>query len=402
MDASKAPGYRGNSINSPVSSKASSNSATPPSTALPQQQPSNAASCINPNVPNGNSVVSQSQIQQASAQNQGAIGQQSQNQQAQSSQSAQQHASSSSNPVLPTQIQRPIMSGNQNQHGSRGSMDQTFGRPNMFDPLQTPPVQSNNLLQQFGGGESQNFGMPPQNLGVSRLNPKANSFLSNCAQSKQNPPQSSNQFGGNFPQSMNSSNMMKSGSGVMPPFFNPPPQSSNGRQMHQQNPQQPPQRTWFPDFGGLESPSMSPNQQNGVMVPPPVGQNPVGQQPPPQSQMTDDSRKIARPIGSERASMKHFPYQMGGPPPWMVDNKPQQQWPTQSVYPPMTSRPYEDMHADYYPVRNLLLKFILALFDMIFFPATPNGLHDWPAKSTQHELYARRRLVWSVHVWRSC
>lgn len=90
MDASKVPGwqkYRDNLINSPVSS-------------------SNVTSFIKPIVPNGSSVVSQSQIQQASPQNQGDIEQHSQNQQAQSSQSAQQHASSSS-PVLPKQIQRP-------------------------------------------------------------------------------------------------------------------------------------------------------------------------------------------------------------------------------------------------------------------------------------------------------
>jgi ankyrin repeat domain-containing protein 17 len=40
VDASKAPGYRGASINSPVSSKTSSNSATPPSTILATQAPS--------------------------------------------------------------------------------------------------------------------------------------------------------------------------------------------------------------------------------------------------------------------------------------------------------------------------------------------------------------------------
>lgn len=42
MDAAKAPGYRGNSINSPVSSKTSSNSVTPPSTTLPQHNVSNS------------------------------------------------------------------------------------------------------------------------------------------------------------------------------------------------------------------------------------------------------------------------------------------------------------------------------------------------------------------------
>lgn len=57
VDASKAPGYRGASINSPVSSKTSSNSATPPSTILATQAPSSNANQMQQGANYGDNVI---------------------------------------------------------------------------------------------------------------------------------------------------------------------------------------------------------------------------------------------------------------------------------------------------------------------------------------------------------
>lgn len=57
VDASKAPGYRGASINSPVSSKTSSNSATPPSTVLATQAPTSNSNQMQQGANYGENVI---------------------------------------------------------------------------------------------------------------------------------------------------------------------------------------------------------------------------------------------------------------------------------------------------------------------------------------------------------
>lgn len=150
VDASKAPGYRGASINSPVSSsKASSNSATPPSTILSTQQaPSSNSSQMSQNSNYGGDNVIK--------------------------------------PIGQGPIQRPSSNVNNNMGYQRNSGLYDYGN-NSHD------------FNSYGN---------PQ---VSRLNPKASSFTSN--NQNQPKGQNPGQFGGQSSFMSNNNNFMKSPGG---------------------------------------------------------------------------------------------------------------------------------------------------------------------------------------------
>ena len=326
VDASKAPGYRGNAINSPVSSKASSNSATPPSTVLAPQTSTNNSSASaavggpmnSSNTPAG--VQNQSNNQTSSYGEMNVI-----------------------KPIGQGLVQPPgqglaVQRPSNNNSGPNRSMD--FGRSNLFDPL----YSSDSMQQSQYNSSQSHFGMnsSSQQPTMSRLNPKASAFSSvtgNATGGKM----SSNQFGGNYNNMAppaNNNSFMKSpgggrdGSGNGMSQYNRP---SMQQQQQQQNLQQQGSRGWFQDLGNLGgtmdmsgSPSMSPNnnsqpppqqqqqqhqqqqQQNNANGPPPsVGSGPQGQ---------DDRKAVPRPIGTERQSWKYSygPYGnsgAGGPTP---------------------------------------------------------------------------------------
>ena len=216
VDASKAPGYRGTSINSPVSSKTSSNSATPPSTVLATQAPTGSSSS---QMQTGNSSFDMNVIKP--------IGQ------------------------PPGPVQRPS-GGNSNR------MDMNFSRGGaMFD---------------YGNTEASFYAMnqPNVNTSMSRLNPKASSFSSNTTSSTGGQNQNkinANQYGSSFmtQNNNNNSNFMKS------------PGSNSGQQGYQRSSVNQPQASsrWFQeynsyggqgmDFAGT-SPSMSPNNNSQQSV----------------------------------------------------------------------------------------------------------------------------------------
>lgn len=246
VDASKAPGYRGTSINSPVSSKTSSNSATPPSTVMGTQASTGGSSSSQ--LQTGNSSFDMNVIKP--------IGQ---------------------GPIQPPgPVQRPSAATN-------NRMDMNFARGSgMFD--------YGNSEASYG---SMNYGMNQQNVNtsMSRLNPKASSFSSNSNSSagvqNQN-KMNANQYGSSFMAQNNNNNFMKS------------PGSNSGQQSFQRSSvNQPPVSRWFQeynsyggqgmDFAGNSSPSMSPNNNSQQSANGPM----------------EDSRKAPAPIGNER-SYKYY------------------------------------------------------------------------------------------------
>ena len=255
VDAAKAPGYRGTSINSPVSSKTSSNSATPPSTALATQAPT------------GSSASSQLQSSNYGDMNvikligQGQAG----------------------------PVQRPGGTSN-------NRMDMNFSRGSgLFD--------YGNSDSSYG---SMNYPMNQSNVNasVSRLNPKASSFSTSNASSigvqNQN-KMNVNQYGSSFMAPNNNNNNNNNN------FMKSPGSSSAAQQQGYQRSsvnQSGSSSRWFPeysnygnqgnqgmDFSGT-SPSMSPNNNSSQS-----GIGPI-----------DDSRKAnPAPIGNERSyHSKHY------------------------------------------------------------------------------------------------
>jgi ankyrin repeat domain-containing protein 17 len=246
VDASKAPGYRGASINSPVSSKTSSNSATPPSTTLAAQAPTSGSS------------VSQMQ--------------------------------STNNTFADANVIKPIGQGPiqpigpvQRPGGGNNRMDMSFNRSQGFFDYndQSSYGSMNNFMNQ----------QPNVNASLSRLNPKASSFSTTSGQQPSANVQNQNKMNdhmyGSFMAQNN--NFMKS------------PGSSNSSQLGFQRPnQQVPSSRWFPggygSFGGQEneytgpSPTMSPNNNSHQ-----AGNGP-----------NDDSRKAVAPIGNERTAYKYY------------------------------------------------------------------------------------------------
>ena len=236
VDASKAPGYRGASINSPVSSKTSSNSATPPSSIMSTQASSSSAT----NQMQNNSNFGDLNVIKP-------IGQGQQ-----------------------PPVQRPQGAGN-------NRMDMNFSRGAGFFDYE-------NSDSSYGGMNSYSMNQPNVNASMSRLNPKASSFSSTSAATSgsQNKMNANQQYGTSFmTPNNNNNNFMKS-------------PGSNTYQRSSMNAQGPSQSRWYQesygsyggqgmDFSG-SSPSMSPNNNSQQSANAP----------------NDDSRKAPAPIGNER------------------------------------------------------------------------------------------------------
>ncbi len=262
-----------------------------------------------------------------------------------------------------------------------------------FEPISNSAISQN--MMQYGGDASSahSFNVPPQNPTISRLNPKATSFLSsnnnnnnNNNQSKANSPPQQNQFGGNFHQAnSNNMNMMKNIPGVGHSSFYNPQQSSNNRQSQQS--MQGASRCLYPDFPpanetmdqcmiNLGSPTIaSGNQQNVIQTTPNLSgslttsslqQNPI----------QEDRKMIPRPIGTERNSVnKNWMYPYGGTSnvgtdvdmmggnassvqqPWFDKNN-VQQWNFPGPYPPFDQPPIDRNYQDFFPVRFFDIFFI--------------------------------------------
>jgi ankyrin repeat domain-containing protein 17 len=299
VDASKAPGYRGTSINSPVSSKTSSNSATPPSTT---QAPSSTASS---QMQSSNASFGEMNVIKP-------IGQ---------------------GPIQPP-VQRPAGTAN-------NRMDMNFSRGSgLFD--------YGNSDNSYGGMNPYSMNQPSVNASMSRLNPKASAFSSSSGSasgSAQNQNKmNANQYGSSFmAQNNNNNNFMKS-----------PGSNTSGYQRSAVNPPTSAQSRWFQesygnyggqgmDFSG--SPSMSPNNNAQQSANGPI----------------DDSRKAPAPIGNERGynkfyngsgygggqnlldmdanAMMNAPSMAPGRNSWM--DKPQQQWQMQSNISVVPRGPYD-------------------------------------------------------------
>ncbi|XP_063705994.1 ankyrin repeat and KH domain-containing protein mask-like isoform X2 [Culicoides brevitarsis] len=343
VDVSKAPGYRGNALSSPVSSsgKASSQSTTPPSTnILP-------AGVIGSQMP--------SQQQQFYAQ--------------------QQNEAMSSNvikaPSQPQPIQRPLSGVNNMKQmppagmesyslapGPPPSMTQQQQPPvrpdvrgNMFDTFQQPSPSQHQQANFYSQDSYSNSGLGP--IGMSRLNPKANAFNSmpqggNAFQSGNKGPGNYGGMYGNGNANNNYASQKQMQNMNTNPYQNRAPGAPPNAQSGQLNGAG--MRWGYPDLGyapsardmmglengmsqmGMNSPSMSPNSA-------PNGMPNVNAQ----SQM-DEQRKT-RPIGAERL-WKYNTFGTGGPleldnnvglgaqgPPqgWGIDKPPQNQMPLQWI-----------------------------------------------------------------------
>lgn len=374
VDASKAPGYRGTTVSSPVSSKTSSNSGTPPSgsssSAQQQQQQlqqphllSGVSSVVVGGPP---SSTSNSSLQQQQQQQQAAK-QQQQHQQSQQGTFISPNEQNVIKPPQPQQtppsglaVQRPILNTS-SQIRPIGPVTSDYGGlvnsrdhppphvgssrppPSMFDALQqqsqhvlnfAPDPMQSSFQGHMGLGAGAG-GLPP----LSRLNPKASAFSAIPPAQSHQPSapgsklSSSNQFGTMF--------HPNPPPGPIGKYQNLPPSYGPGRgnaQSHGQHgpapgPPGPPGSNrggsgtnWFSDLAHLQSrdnlmnmenglamalggsPNISPNNNqpttNGAGL---VGGPPGGGLPPP----PDDGRKMARAIGSERASWK-FNYGSSG------------------------------------------------------------------------------------------
>lgn len=247
FDAAKAPGYRGTAINSPVSSKTSSNSATPPSTTLSSQ------------------VLAEQRVSQM--------------------QSANSNFGDLNviKPIGQGPIQQPIGPGQRGTANNR--MDMNFSRgAGLFDYGNSEPS--------YG---SINYAMNQSNVNtsMSRLNPKASAFSSSSGSNAGAPNQNkmnANQFGSSFLTQNNNNNFMKS------------PGSTSSQINYQRSAANQPTSSsrWnfqdYNSYGGGQnmdfsgsSPSMSPNNNSSQS-----GNGPI-----------DDSRKAPAPIGNER-SYKYY------------------------------------------------------------------------------------------------
>jgi hypothetical protein len=317
IDASKAPGYRGgNSINSPVSSKTSSNSATPPSTILSTQGQSNS----------GNSSSSQFGDMNVIK----PIGQ---------------------GPIQPPgPVQRP---------GGTGSnrMDMNFSRApaGLFDYGNSE--SSYGSMNAYSMNQQQNV-----NTSMSRLNPKASAFSSSTNAQGQGSKVNSNQFGSSFMSpNNNNNNFMKS----------PGSTSSGGQQGYQRSSVNPSNASWFQEYSsyggqGMDfsgsSPSMSPNNNSN--------NNNNSQQS--ANGPIDDSRKAPAPIGNERnykfyggsgygggqslldmdaSSMMNAPSMAPGRNSWMDKN--QLQWQMPSNMPVIPRGQYEQPPSEFPPMQDI-------------------------------------------------
>lgn len=391
VDASKAPGYRGNAISSPVSSvsKPSSQSTTPPSTNQGMSILPNTAGVI------GSQPPSQQHQQQ----------QQSYPSPNDAMQSATIKATAPIQPPQNLAVQRPLSGVNSmrqmpptmdtyslapgppsnvslaQQQQQQSSISRPEVRGNMFDNFQQPPPsqqqqqQPNYYSGGGGAGDSyNNSGLGP--IGMSRLNPKANAFNTM--------PQSASAFqGGNANKGPGQGygGMYGNGSVAVPgnnyasqqqqqkltqnnmaPYQNRAPGAPPNNQPTPQQQQQlngAGMRWGYPDLGyapsardmmslengmsqmGMSSPSMSPNSA-------PNGMNSGG----PGTQSMDEARKT-RPIGAERL-WKYNTFSTGvaapldldnavglggqGPSGWNMDKPPQNQMPLQWIQQPPIGR----------------------------------------------------------------
>lgn len=297
-DASKAPGYRGTSINSPVSSK-NSNSATPPSATMAVQPPTSGTGS---HMHTGNTSYGDL------------------------------------NTIKPMgqAVQRPAGANSGNNR-----IDMGFSRgQGLFDYNNTEPS--------YG---SINYAMNQPNAltSMSRLNPKASAFSSSSVASSsgvqsQNKMNAS-QYGSSYMNQNNNNNNNN--------FMKSPGSNSNHQQSYQRSAVNPPAASsrWFQEYDSYgsqmnfsgSSPSMSPNnnsQQTG------------------NGQM-DDSRKAPAPIGNERSykyyggsgyggqnlldmdsnSMMNAPSMAPGRNSWMDKN--QQQWQMQPNIAATPRGPYD-------------------------------------------------------------
>ncbi|XP_059621039.1 ankyrin repeat and KH domain-containing protein mask isoform X3 [Phlebotomus argentipes] len=428
-DASKAPGYRGNTVSSPVSLKTSSQSITPPS--------SGHHLSVAPSTGNVASTLLTTTQSQAT-QNLSSV------QVTPSSQvyDLAQSATGSGGVIKPptTQIQppppsnlavqRPIMSNMAQARPVNAQMDSyssgsgAGARQNLFDNLQAQSSNtgssgsssSQHMLNYSQNSESSHpppfqhlGGLGAGNLHMSRLNPRATVFSSMQQQQQAPPPQQQqsakasgqqqhpSQFGNIFQQNQGASaapggggsgsGSMNSQYSKMPPIasYNPTP----GRPQSQPQPQTQQQQAsqggqvnngrWY-DLSHLPSPREILNMENGfnIGLGSPSAMSPNN---PPQattngvlsSQSTDDSRKMPRPIGTERASWKYgynsnvvaqsqppqMPMEMdnaGQIHPWMVDKQPwmmpmrNQYMPTDDLHP---HDHFSHMQLDYHAGANV-------------------------------------------------
>jgi hypothetical protein len=410
VDASKAPGYRGNSINSPVSSKTSSNSATPPTTVPQQPTISNVNVAVGGGPPSN--IVNGSQQQQQQQQ------QQSNNQTVTAPSYGEMNVIKSiGQGPNPLAVQRPSNNGSSNNNNNNNRTMDFCRATNLFEPL-----YSNDAMQsqsQFNAQQhnNNNFGMTTaQQPSMSRLNPKASSFSNTVVGSggvSSSGKMPSNQYGGNSYNNMssatnNTNNFMKSPGSNNANNNSSMPQYNRPSMQQQQNLQQQSSRGWFQELGNLggnmdmSSPSMSPNNNinnnnnnhnnnNNNNINNNNNSQQIQQQQnvsnaPPSSQGIDDSRKVPRPIGTERQSWKYSYGPYGGPsqmqqqhpgtvgggnileidatasaggPPWIMDKQQQQQQQQQQQWQLPQQQPftyvrnlYDDLHMqDLMPVR---------------------------------------------------
>lgn len=369
-DASKAPGYRGTNMSSPVSSKTSSNSTTPP----------NSQQNIQPGL--NISVASSMAI----AAHQMSPGQQSQLSTQQSSgptqnlpgHSQQQFAGECQPGIIKPPSQQPIQPPISNslavqRPNINSSMQQSrqidsFNMPGANANSGTPPnnreqrpgffdntVRSGSLnmmgynqvesiQSQFHQQNVQNVQqrIPVNPLHVSRLNPRASEFssLQNSSQQQQqsqlqqqskHPQLHPNQ--GNYNVGLNNYQKLPFASNQIPQYNPAPgrpqsqPQSSNER--------------WFSEYNHLNhtSPREILNIENGIAlgIGSPTAMSPNATQNIANGAMQnqhDDSRKMPRPIGTERASWKYGNYAgvtnlepeiVSQPVPWLLDKVQQNQ-----------------------------------------------------------------------------
>lgn len=318
VDASilaKAPGYRGGAINSPVSSKTSSNSATPPSTVLATQAPTNAA-------------VSQAQ---------------------------------SSGNYGDMNVIKPIGSG-QRQNQQQQNQQQNYRDRSLFEQYNNP---ESSFTRQMNYNSINPAAMQ------SRLNPKASAFSSSNKMSNNSQQQQQQQYGQqSFMNSSSNNNFLKSPGSQ---------QSFQQRNVQQNTNTSSSRWFGdlgsFNDFSSrrnealdMDSSLMSGNtsqmhQQGGAAMSP--NNNSINGPNLSGLSTLDDLRKAPPPIGTERHnfnkfnSFQQYPNMSGnmdfdnsmintqmnsGPPPnsWM-DKSPQQQWQMPNV--PIIPRSHYDTPA---------------------------------------------------------
>lgn len=369
VDASKAPGYRGNAVSSPVSSsKSSSNSTTPPSSNASsthqqqQMQSQSMSTTVNNNSNNQSQSTSASVIG-----NQTNLSQSHQRPfpsptdlKSQIQQGSAPSGLAVQRPIINTSSQvRPLSS--QMDSFNLGSVGQNLrnDRQNMFD--QNNPLTGGNggvggnnnnnqpQMMNYGHLDSQQSSFSHLGL-VSRLNPKASAFSSiqhHQNQGKMNQNQFNNMYhhqqnvsGGGGGGGLNNyqqkplQNQLHGGSmqpqsqqgpqQQPPPMqqYNPAPGRPQSLQHQQQQQQQQHNaRGWFSDMNQMSSRDFV-NIENGLAMGLLNGSSPAISPNNPQQQsgnnilqsgiqqqsaMPDDSRKI-RPIGTERS----WKYNFGG------------------------------------------------------------------------------------------